>query len=296
VIHMKVYLTWRADPPDPPYWDWIEELPGIVVSLSGMKLPTKDSLSYRNIKKKLGVRFTVIIDSLTTPLWKSKGLDILTPQSLVLYMQHVMGADILVHKDYPLIDRNLAPEVRKKLWQKTITNAEAALKLAEKFGLNVMLVVQGWDLESYVRCAEIYRQLGAKHIGIGSLAPKKSKTEFVLEVAKNVRSVVGSSVHIHVFGVSLPRAILNLARYADSVDVSTPIRAAAAREIMLIDNNELKRFKYSLINVGELELDEKERKILLNVLSAKNAHELTWNLALFNAYELFKWIKQLNIL
>ena len=291
---MKVFLTWRADPPDPPYWEWISNLPGIVVALSGMSPRQIDSTSIRHLRLRLGVNSTIIVDSVITPLWKEGGIDLAKPQSLLLYMERMTGADILIHKDYPLIKLN--KDKREQLWRRTIVNAELALKIADKMGIKIMLVAQGWDIKSYVMSAEKYREFGAEYIAIGSLAVHRSNPQYVYDVVKAVRSAVGSRIHLHVLGVSLSSQISSLKKYADSVDISTPIRAAIAREVLWPDHDftTLKRTRITSEIINELMsiLDGKGKELIHRLMSSSNTHRFVWNLALLNAYILYYWLSK----
>lgn len=289
---MKVFLSWYASPPDPPYWLWVRSLDGIVVALHSLRRGVLDSVIVRGLKRSLGCGKTLVVDSLPFSLYSGARGFAEPLQSWVLYVQRMLGADILVHRDYPLVKASEGE--RERLLKRTILNAEHALKVAEKLGVNVMLVVQGWDIESYTRCAEHYKSLGAKYIGIGSLVPKKGNAEFLESVIKAIREVLSQNTYVHLFGVSSPRLALKLAKYVDSIDISTPIRAAAAREVIVEIGGRLKRVHISAI--GEEQLHKMLEIVSLDLLekfkNAKRLRDAVRAIAVYNAYVLINWLKK----
>lgn len=290
---MKIFLTWYADPPDPPYWVWIKDLDGILVTLQSMRGSTVDKIGLLGFRRYLGSEIKVIVDSLVTSFSRHP-LSVLEPaQSWVLYTQRMLGADILVHRDIPLIKVRENRELREKLFKRTILNAELALKLSDRLGVEVMPVAQGWDLESYRECAEKYVKLGVKYVGVGSLVPKRGDPKYVEKVTATVREAVSRKVHIHVFGVMSPGSGARLAKHVDSVDISTPIRAAIARQMIVNSMGKLKRihlstatetFVYEMLRSFSEELAEKVKR-------ARTAREMVRYLAVYNAHVLVSWLR-----
>jgi tRNA-guanine family transglycosylase len=291
---LKVFLSWYADPPDPPYWLWIKELDGIVVSLhSFIKRKTLlDAVTLRGLRRFIGCDKTIIVDSLPFSLFSNLNSHVEPLQSWILYTQRLLGADILVHRDIPLI--NASENVRDKLLRRTMLNAEHALRIAEKLNVDIMLVVQGWDIDSYTMCARYYRDLGAKYVAIGSLVPKRGDTEFVKKVTKSVREILGRSAHLHLLGIANPSVALKLNKYVDSVDVSTPIRAAMARNVLIEMNGRLRRVNLNIIGEQQLyELLEKVNKDLPHELrKAKSIRDIIRLLAIYNAHVLINLLKR----
>lgn len=291
---MKIFLTWYADPPDPPYWVWIKDLDGVLVSLQSLRGCAIDRFGLRGLRGYLSGNASVMVDSLTTSLARYPPKELEPLQSWVLYVQRMLGADILIHRDTPLVRVRENRELREKLLKRTILNAEHALKLSERLGIDVMLVAQGWDLESYTRCAEKYAELGAKYVGVGSLVPRRSDPRYVEEVVAAVRLVVGGKTHVHAFGVMSPRSGARLAKYVDSVDISTPMRAAIARQMVVTDSvGRLRRvhlstvteaFVYEMLRSFSEELAEK-------AVRARTAREMVRYLAVYNAYTVIKWLR-----
>jgi tRNA-guanine family transglycosylase len=297
---MKILLTWYASPPDPFYWLWTRDLDGVLISLHSMRGRILDVVATRGLRRVLDVpsgNFMVVVDSL--PFGLRDGLPgaqpaLVQPQQMwVLYVQRILGADVLVHRDIPMVNVGSDPSLREKLLRRTLVNAEQALRIADKLGLDVMLVVQGWDLESYGRCARFYKDLGAKYVGVGSLVPRRGNTKFVEEVVSMVRSVLGGGVHLHLLGVSMPRAIVKLSRYVDSVDISTPIRAAVAREVIVASKGRVRRVHLSVVGERVYEIvREVNEELAERMEKARTLREFTRLLAVYNAITLIRWLKR----
>ncbi|MEM0506664.1 MAG: hypothetical protein QXW58_05365 [Thermosphaera sp.] len=290
---MKVFLTWYADPPDPPYWVWIRDLDGILISLSSMRGLLIDRIGLQGLKRYLGCSGTIVVDSLSTSLTQhpSRGLEPL--QSWILYTQKILGADILIHKDIPLVKADLSQELKEKLLKRTILNAEHALNLSDRLGIEIMLIVQGWDLKSYEKCAEKYKELGVKYVGVGSLVPKRNNPEYVVKVVSNVRQAVGERTYLHVLGVMSPGFGVRLARYANSVDISTPMKAAVAREIIVNLDSRLGRIHLSTVTESFIyeTLRGFSEEIAEKVKISRTVREMVRYIAIYNAYTIVNWLR-----
>lgn len=290
----RLYLTWFANPEDPHYWDFFS-VDGIVVSLKSLlSMPRWKFVRALNqgFRRFFNYSGPLIVDSMTTKLHVRRGvggLDI--PQSHVLYIQYLLGSDVLVHRDYPFIGVD-DPGLREKLFTRNIANAEAALRFGDSVGKDVMLVVQGWDLESYMRCAQYYRDLGVKYVGIGSLVPHRGDTKFLVDVVKGVRDVLGSRVHMHLFGIASVDALYKLGNVVDSVDVSTPAIAASRKELITWVGGRFVRVRVTTLVgarvIEELMSNEDElgRKLLMGILNARSLREKNLYTMTYNAYVL----------
>ena len=104
--------------------------------------------------------------------------------------------------DYPC-----EPTIRKEFGYtseeaQAMTN-ENTIRLKDEYGLdNVMSVVQGYEIEDYIRNIELINETGlfTKRIGIGSIC-RRGQTEEIVKVIKAVSSLVPSWVKIHAFGI-----------------------------------------------------------------------------------------------
>jgi len=290
----KIFITWYVYPPDPFYWIWIEDVKGIVVTFSSISKRLIDKFSVRGLKSFLGFNGVILVDSLTAPLKNYYIEKSHFPQYFLLNLQRSLGADILIHKDYPLISKNLTNKDKTKLLLKTIRNAEVAIKIAEKLGAEIMLVIQGWNIESYLYTAKKYRELGIKYAGIGSLIYRRNNKNELVKIVKSIRDELNSYVHIHLFGVMSPGILSEILKYVNSFDVSTPMKAAIAREAIVIRENRIKRIKLDHLSINDLIFDNKSAKLAEKIFSATNARELKNRLAIYNTYVLFKWFKSIG--
>jgi len=307
MLNAIVFLTWYVNPPDPPYWKHFN-LDGLLVSLSSIagfrKLSSNVLKCYfsRGLKRLLQFKGTLLVDSLISPLREMNTNSSKYPQHLVLYLQYVLGADVLIHKDVPFVDISLTETQRKKMLKKTLVNAEAALEIGSKLGKDVILVVQGWDETTYRIVAQKYLELGAKYIGIGSLVRHRSNSSYLYRIIRAVREEVGNKVWVHSFGVSAPSIMKRILKFVNSFDTSTPIRAAANRELIYTDKGELKRVRISSIEglnklkeIAEESSDHVESEFALNVLKSSRVSELKYWLAVLNAYKLIIWVSRMKI-
>ncbi len=284
------YLTWHIT--DPIYWNYIR-VPGIVFpvksifELRSRNLSLFNSLLSKGFKKQFKYDGSLFVDSLMSSINNYQEIYFNDyKQVQTLYLQYVLGADILIQRDIPIlniVDENL----RKKLYLKNMSLAELAIKFGEKLGVEVMVVIHGWNLESYLECAAKYSEMGIKYIGIGSLLGKKNNRSEIIKIVRKVRELVGKNAYIHVFGITGFNVMKSISKYINSADSSSPIKAAINRELYIIENRRLKRIK--IINPFLLKIminrcDSTASALALKVLESNNINRLKKNLALFNAY------------
>lgn len=290
---MRLYLTWYAEPEDPHYWKFFE-VDGIVASIKSITIMSRwkfNRILTVGFKKFFDYRGFLLVDSLLRPI-HAEGTPLERPQAHVLYLQYLLGADLLVHKDTPLLD---VRKNREKVLRKNWVNAEAAMKISEKLGRDVMLVVHGWDLESYAKSAEYFKKLGVKYIGIGSLLAFKNDEKFLVDVVKTVREVVGRRVYIHLFGIN-PARLGEYVCFVNSGDTSSPALAASKREAIVFDG-EFRRVKITTLgglsylrSRVEESKDSTEVSLLQQVLNSKHFGERNRLLALYNAYNTLRYV------
>ena len=301
----RLYITWFAEPEDPHYWRFFR-VSGITVSLKSLLAMPRwkfNRVLSQGFRRFFNYDGPLLIDSMLTNIHMAKAVQGSTelPQSFIMYLQYLLGSDLLIQRDYPFINIK-DPELRIKLFNRNLAMAEAALKFGDLVGKDVMLVVQGWDLDTYIKCAEYYRGLGAKYIGIGSLVPHRSDIKFLVNVVRGVREVLGK-VHIHLFGINAIESMLQLSRYVDSVDASTPAIVAAKKELIIWEDNKMMRIKITtstgirIVNeLVENTRDEVERELLVNILNAKSLRSKNQYAMIYNAYVLTKyWNSIINV-
>lgn len=121
-----------------------------------------------------------------------------------------------------------ATEAEKKhRYDLTIENAAEFLKQHRKAKLpwTPIGAVQGWDPASYAAAARKYVAMGYRYIGLGGLV--RTSTREVLELLREVHTVVPAHVKIHLFGLarlSSMRAFADLG--VSSVDSASLLRRA----------------------------------------------------------------------
>jgi tRNA-guanine family transglycosylase len=92
--------------------------------------------------------------------------------------------------------------------QVTINNAEKCLELQAKYQYPVELlgVVQGWDVESYRRCAKALLELGFSYLAIAGQRKISLLQESILAIQQEVQQS-NRTVKIHVLGTGSPQIL-----------------------------------------------------------------------------------------
>jgi len=150
--------------------------------------------------------------------------EIITPES-VLVLQESM-ADIAFTLDFPIPPARVDTEgeIRLKL---TVANALWASRNKRRRDLPLYACVQGWDLESYARCANAYVGQDFQGIAIGGLVPRMHDREAIECIVAAVRAL-HPSLPLHVFGIGSPNLVKHLFDLGvDSIDSSAYLKLAA---------------------------------------------------------------------
>jgi len=248
---MKVFVTWSPPDISPLLEEYVD---GFSVSLACLSRRKLERGTVVGIRKLLGISKEVILDSLGATIAKAR-VSSYDPrgQRHILNLQLWLRPDYIVHKDYPLLNRNLSMKEKKKLLEKTIRNAEIVVRLRDKFDLkNVIYVIQGWDLESMIYCTERYVNLGVDMYGLGS-SINVSPGELVRRL-RAVRGVIGKKAYLHVFGALKPSHFHAIKEHVDSVDTSTPIKSAAMGYVLFLDRERVRRTRFYKISPEDLDL------------------------------------------
>ncbi len=112
-------------------------------------------------------------------------------------------------------------------YELTITNAADFIREHKRQQLPWVPIgaVQGWDVESYVKAAKQYVQMGYKYLALGGLV--RTPTDGIIEVIRAVRKVIPADVQLHLFGVARLPAIPHFASLGlNSVDSASMLRKA----------------------------------------------------------------------
>lgn len=148
----------------------------------------------------------------------------LTPTSVLSFQEEF--ADVAFTLDFPIPPSRATEEGERRL-QLTVANALWALDNRRRRDLPLFACIQGWDVESYVRCARHYVDRGFEGIAIGGLVPRISDRELITSVVKSIRELF-PVLPLHVFGLGQPGLVRHLFDLGvDSVDSSTYVKLAA---------------------------------------------------------------------
>lgn len=264
---MKLFVTWSPHDVSPLLSEYVD---GYSVSLALFSRRKLEMAAALGLKKLLGTSKELLLDSLSMTI-ASASIKPYDPRSQfhMLNMQLWLRPDYIVHKDYPLLNRALSEKEKLKLLARTIRNAEVMFRLEERYGLrNVIYVIQGWDLESMAYCAKCYVELGVEMYGLGS-SISLGHREFARRL-RRVREIVGRHAHIHVFGALKPYHLEIVKQYANSIDTSTPIKAAAMGCILVEGGGHVRRIKVERVSLKDLRLPSHLRRELEQVIEDSN--------------------------
>jgi len=261
---MKIFVTWSPHDISPLLEEYVD---GFSVSLAWLSRCKLERGTVIGIRRLLGVSKEVMLDSLGATIAKARASPY-DPRSQrhILNLQLWLRPDYIVHKDYPLLSRDLSAREKEKLLEKTIRNAEIMTRLRDEFGLkNVIYVIQGWNLESMVYCAKRYVDLGVDMYGLGS-SINVSPGELVRRL-RAVREVIGERAYLHVFGALKPSHFHAIREYVDSVDTSTPIKSAAMGYVLFLDRGHVRRIRFYKASLEDLDLPPSLYKEVEEVIS-----------------------------
>ncbi len=184
-----------------------------------------------------------------------KGIDedeTLTP-SLVLAFQEDF-ADVAFTLDFPIPPGRASDEGERRL-RLTVANAVWALENRRRRDLPLFACVQGWDTESYQRCARQLAGQGFDGVAIGGLIPRINDRKLISDVVKAVREIFPTEP-LHVFGLGQPGLVhLLFDLGVDSVDSSAYVKLAADgqtwdRKTGASDMSPLDRMHLALANLA----------------------------------------------
>lgn len=152
------------------------------------------------------------------------GLEYLRPSEVLEFQEQ--HADVAFTLDFPIPPGADAREAQYRQ-QLTIANAIWAIENRRRRDLPVYGCVQGWDEQSYLKCAATLAEHGFDGLAIGGLVPRSHDPALVLRIVEGVRAVA-PTVPLHVFGLGRPGLSRQLFEAgADSVDSSSYVKLAA---------------------------------------------------------------------
>lgn len=148
----------------------------------------------------------------------------LTPASVLTFQEEF--ADVAFTLDFPIPPSRATEEGERRL-KLTIANATWALENRRRRDLPLFACIQGWDTESYLRCASHYIDRGFEGLAIGGLVPRVSDRELITTLVKSIRELF-PDLPLHVFGLGQPGLVRHLFDLGvDSIDSSTYVKLAA---------------------------------------------------------------------
>jgi tRNA-guanine family transglycosylase len=180
--------------------------------------------------------------------------EVISPGSVLDFQEQV--ADIAFTLDFP-IPPSLASSEGEMRLDLTVRNAKWAIRNRRRRDMPLYACVQGWDLESYRRCAESYVDEAFEGIAIGGLVPRMKDTELLASIVTEVRALHPAKP-LHVFGLGQPQLVSTLFSLGvDSVDSSAYIKLAAEGKAwgsrpgnLLSDLSPLDRMHLALANLA----------------------------------------------
>ena len=148
----------------------------------------------------------------------------ITPEGVLNFQEEI--ADVAFTLDFPIPPARVEEEGEKRL-RLTVANALWAVRNRRRRDMPLYACVQGWDVESFKRCALAYVDQAFDGIAIGGLVPRARDSELVDGIVKAVRELFPNKP-LHVFGLGQPNLVKRLFELGvDSVDSSSYVKLAA---------------------------------------------------------------------
>jgi len=242
---MDFYFVWTPGSKEPReryLWEIFPCMDGILLSKGYVK-PKHEELveKHGGIQKFLRWNGPVIGDS---GAWFYKNQDE-PPYSVKELLDYYVRLKIPIgaHLDHAIfktvnvdgVKRELTPDEKRKRWLINVDNARETMELLskEKFNdIQIIGVVQGWDLESYRRATTELLEMGYDYLGIGGIARRPSSqlikiVEVVNKEIDRLPPMRRRKIKIHLFGfgrLHLVPSFMN--KRIVSFDTTAPIRQA----------------------------------------------------------------------
>lgn len=176
----------------------------------------------------------------------------LTPWDVLEFQEG--HADLAFTLDFP-IPPNLGLKESRLRQKLTIANAHWALANRRRREMKLFACIQGWDVESFGRCAAAYKKAKFDGFAIGGLVPRAKDWDLISQIVHIVRQQTGDRP-LHVFGLGKPETTKRLFDIGvDSVDSSSYVKAAADGErwnsgTILADTTMPERLRIALENLS----------------------------------------------
>jgi len=237
-----VWTPWGDEPKEKYLWEIFPCTDGILISKGYVTPKLEDSfVKHGGIQRFLRWKGPVMGDS-GAWLYKNEDEPPYSVRELLDYYTRV-GIPLGAHLDHSIfktvkvdgVTRELTEDEKKRRWQITIDNARETMELLQKEkynGLQVIGVIQGWDLESYRQATKELLRMGYEYLAVGSIARKP--TSQLLKIVDAVNAEIDKLPHekrekvkIHLFGFARLKLIPYLfTKRIVSFDTAAPLRQA----------------------------------------------------------------------
>jgi tRNA-guanine family transglycosylase len=233
---MDFYVSWYPGDPDYPGYDndcaMLVSVPSVSREWSLDQFTTPPR---RLIIDSGGYRYAIAPQEQLTPTHLFK-------RQLAILGQTQVEA-VLCARDYPILDTSVTSNKKDYCITQTIAYAYEFKQLTKKqrlaSHLRTMAIIQGYDEDSLVYCANELKHIGFDLYGIGSMAVLK-RHEPIMARVEAVTSVIGAD-RLHIFGVSVISAARAFRKMGiHSIDSARPAKAAAYNEVLY--SNPYRRF------------------------------------------------------
>lgn len=233
---MDFYVSWYPGDPDYPQYDDDCAMLVSVTSVSGeWSLDQFSTPPRRLIIDSGGYRYAIAPQEALSPT------ELFKRQLAILGECQVEA--ILCARDYPILDPSATSNQKDYCITQTIAYAYEFKQLTKKQSLSsqlrTMAIIQGYDEDSLIYCANELKHIGFDLYGIGSMAVLK-RHEPIMARVEAVASVIGVD-RLHIFGVSVISAARDFRKMGiHSIDSARPAKAAAYNEVLY--SNPYRRF------------------------------------------------------
>jgi hypothetical protein len=237
-----VWTPWGDEPKEQYLWEIFPCTDGILLSKGYVTPKLEENIvKYGGIHEFLRWKGPVIGDS---GAWLYKNEDE-PPYSVRELLDYYIRLKIPVgaHLDHMIlktirvdgVQRELTPEEKKRRWEITLDNARETIELLdkEKFNhLQIIGVVQGWDVESYRVAVGQLLEMGYGYLGVGGIARKP--TSQLVKIVEAINKEIGKlpserrrKIKLHLFGFARLRLIpFLMKKRVVSFDTAAPLRQA----------------------------------------------------------------------
>lgn len=184
-----------------PHWLWTPNLPAdLPLFVSHRRLVDRTTTGLRRARRPYALDSGGFTELSMFGGWRT------TPEQYVTaprrYVDRLGPADFIAPQDWMCEPFMLAKTGRTVHQHQTltVTNYVRLRQLAPE--LNIMPVVQGWQLRDYLRCLDLYAEHGIDltaqpRVGLGSVCRRQSTTE----IADIVAALAEQGLRLHGFGV-----------------------------------------------------------------------------------------------